>query len=167
LQAMWDVIEEMATATRAALGEERLAWLASLPRSQVSGPMALVHASPESLWRAPGLEESDAELERVYGSLGKQVAVYAHIHCGFVRRIAGGSQVSERMVANTGSVSLSYDGDRRASYLLLDVTEPVAVPTLRRVEYDVEREVRALALCELPHSEWIARTLESGRPQMP
>jgi predicted phosphodiesterase len=167
LQAMWDVIEEMAEATRAALGKDRLAWLADLPRSQVCGPMVLVHASPESLWRAPGPKASDAELELVYGPLGREVAVYAHIHCGFVRRIAGDPSISERMVVNTGSVSLSYDGDGRASYLLLDASEPAAVPTLRRVEYDLERETRALALCGLPHSDWIARTLESARPQMP
>ena len=38
-------------------------------------------------------------------------------------------------VANTGSVSLSYDGDRRAAYLLLDDS----TPTIRRVEYDVRK----------------------------
>ena len=40
------------------------------------------------------------------------------------------------MVANTGSVSLSYDGDRRAAYLLLDESKAA----IRRVEYDVDRE---------------------------
>jgi len=67
------------------------------------------------------------------------------------------------LVINTGSVSLSYDGDRRAAYLLLDDSEA----TIRRVEYDVDREIRALAGCGLPHSDWIAKTIESGRPQMP
>src|SRR5580658_11292260 len=56
LEAMWAVIEEMAAATRELLGEDRLAWLAGLPRSQFYGEMALVHASPESLWRAPSSE---------------------------------------------------------------------------------------------------------------
>ena len=46
-------IEEMAAATRVALGEERLAWLRGLPLVQRHGPMALVHASPESCWRGP------------------------------------------------------------------------------------------------------------------
>jgi hypothetical protein len=66
-------------------------------------------------------------------------------------------------VVNTGSVSLSHDGDRRAAYLLLDD----ATPTIRRVEYDLERELKALSDCGLPHSDWVARILESGRPQMP
>src|SRR5258708_40220171 len=65
--------------------------------------------------------------------------------------------------ANTGSGSLSYDGDRRAAYLLLDGSEP----EIRRVEYDVDRELKALSSCGLPHSDWVAKILVSGRPQMP
>jgi hypothetical protein len=42
-----------------------------------------------------------------------------------------------------------------------------SAPTIRRVEYDVDKEVKALARCGLPHSEWIAKTLLAGRPQMP
>jgi hypothetical protein len=60
-------------------------------------------------------------------------------------------------------VSLSYDGDRRASYLLLDDSEPA----IRRVAYDLEKEIKALATSGLPHADWIARTLRSGSPQMP
>ncbi len=71
LQPLFTAIEEMAAATREALGEERLAWLRGLPRIQIHGSMALVHASPETPWRAPAPEASDAELESVYGSLSQ------------------------------------------------------------------------------------------------
>src|SRR6266446_4142677 len=47
LQPLFAVIAEMAAATREALGEARLACLSGLPRMQIHGPMALVHASPE------------------------------------------------------------------------------------------------------------------------
>src|SRR5260370_27845903 len=103
----------MAGVTREALGEERLAWLRGLPRVQIHDPMALVHASPESPWRAPAPEASDAELESVYSPLGQPIAFYGHIHRSYIRN------VSRMIVANTGSVRLSYDGDRRAPYLLL------------------------------------------------
>jgi len=157
LQPLFVVIEEMAAVTREVLGEERLAWLRDLPRSQIHGPMALVHASPESPWHAPAPEASDAELGSVYGPLGQPIAVYAHIHRSYIRSVSG------MTVANTGSVSLSYDGDRRAAYLLLDESEP----SIRRVEYDVDKELKALSGCGLPHSDWVAKTLESGCPQMP
>jgi predicted phosphodiesterase len=155
--SLWAAIREMAAATRAVLGEERLAWLRCLPRVQIQGPMALVHASPESPWRAPTPQASDAELEEVYGPLGHPIAIHAHIHCPYVRT------VSRMMVANTGSVSLSYDGDPRAAYLLLDDSEAA----IRRVGYDVQKELKALAGCGLPHADWIAKMLVSGRFQMP
>ena len=66
-------------------------------------------------------------------------------------------------VANSGSVGLSYDGDRRAAYLLLDGGKAA----IRRVEYDVEREIKALHDGGFPHADWVAKMLESGRPQMP
>jgi predicted phosphodiesterase len=157
LQPLFTAIEEMAEATREALGEERLAWLGRLPRIQVHGPMAVVHASPESAWRAPVHTASDAELESVYAPLGRPIAIYAHIHHAFIRG------VSAMTVANTGSVSLSYDGDRRAAYLLLDDFKPA----IRRVEYDVSRELKTLSGCALPHAGWVAKMLDSGCFQMP
>src|SRR5207248_9347961 len=54
--ALWTAIREMAAATRAVLGEERIAWLSGLVRTRIEGPLALVHASPESTWRAPAPE---------------------------------------------------------------------------------------------------------------
>src|ERR1700691_2652787 len=157
LRPMFAAIEEMAATTREALGEERLAWLRGLPRAQMHGPMALVHASPESRWRAPAPEAGDAELQSVYGPLSRPIAIYAHIHRSYIRSASG------LIVANTGSVSLSYDGDRRASYLLLDDSKPA----IRRVEYDVDRELRALSGCGIPHADWVANMLTSACPRMP
>jgi predicted phosphodiesterase len=157
MQPLLATIQRMAAATREALGEERLAWLCALPRTQVHGPMALVHASPESVWRAPAHAASDAELESVYAPLGRPVAIYAHIHRAYIRSVSG------MMLANTGSVSLSYDGDRRAAYLLLDDSQP----SIRRVEYDVDSEIKALSVCGLPHADWVAKMLASASPQMP
>ena len=157
LAPLFGVIEQMAVWTREALGEARLAWLRGLPRAQIHGPMALVHASPESLWRAPAHTASDAELESVYAPLGRPVAIYGHVHCPYIR------SVSAMTVANTGSVGLSYDGDRRAAYLLLDESKPA----IRRIEYDVDRELKALAGCGLPHASWVASILDSASSQMP
>jgi diadenosine tetraphosphatase ApaH/serine/threonine PP2A family protein phosphatase len=67
------------------------------------------------------------------------------------------------IVANSGSVSLSYDGDRRAAYLLLNESKPA----IRRVEYDVDRELKALSGSGLPHADWVAKILDSACPQMP
>ena len=157
VQPLLGAIEEMAVATREALGEDRLAWLRGLPLRQTYEPMALVHAGPDTAWRAPGPDASDAELEAAFAPLGQAIAIYAHIHYPFVRTVSG------MMVANTGSVSLPYDRDRRARYLLLDEFEL----TIRRVDYDLSKELKALAACRLPHADWVAAILESGEFQMP
>jgi predicted phosphodiesterase len=160
--SLWTMIRQMAEATRTMLGEERIAWLRGLARVQIQVPMALVHASPESPWRAPTAEATDAELESVYGPLGQPVAVYGHIHRPYIRNVRS-PHLRQRLVANTGSVSLSYDGDRRASYLLLDGFNP----TIRRVEYDLDKELKSLSSCGLPHADWIAKSLSTGALQMP
>jgi predicted phosphodiesterase len=157
LQSLWAVLREMAAASREALGEERLAWLCGLPLVQMHGPIALVHASPASPWRAPGVDASDDALQSLYGPLGQPVAVYGHIHCAYIRGLSG------LKVANAGSVGLPYDGDRRASYLLIDEVEP----EIRRVEYDISKEIKNLRGSSFPHAEWVVRTLESSSPQMP
>lgn len=157
LKGLWDVVREMAAATRALLGEERIAWLGTLPRRQTLPPLALVHASPETTWSAPGPEATDAELESVYGPLGQSVVVYGHIHRPYIRSLAG------MTIVNSGSAGMPYDGDRRAAYLLLDDS----TPSIRRVEYDLDREVKAVTASRLPHSDWIAKMLETAAPQMP
>jgi putative phosphoesterase len=157
--AMWTAIREIASATRCKLGDERLAWLRELPLVTTQEGFALLHATPESCWRTPSPETTDTELEAIYGSLGKPIVVFGHIHRPSIRTFAGQS----RILINTGSVGLSYDGDPRASYLILEGS----TPSIRRVEYDVDEELRALAACGLPGAEWTARMLRTSSPQMP
>jgi predicted phosphodiesterase len=161
LRPLFAAIAERAAATREMLGEERLDWLRTLPRTQLLDELALVHASPESLWRAPAPEAGDAEVEKAYAGLGRPIAVYAHIHRSYVRKLGG------MTVANTGSVSLSYDGDCRAAYLLVDEIGPRIEIQIRRVAYDVEAEVKALKDCGLPHGDWVAEMLRTARFAMP
>lgn len=152
MQPLLETTREMAAWTRDQLGNDRLTWLRSLPRAQSVVDMTLVHASPESCWRSPGQDATEEELATVYGPLRCSVAVFGHIHHPFIRR------AKEMTVANSGSVSLSYDGDPRASYLLLDDF----VPSIRRISYDVERERKLLAQCGLPHAEWVGKMLAAG-----
>jgi putative phosphoesterase len=139
--------------TVAGIGEERLRWLQSLPSLYSHEVFTLVHASPGDLWRAPLPNASDDELGNTYNSLEARVAVYGHIHCPFIRRLP------RMTVANTGSVSQSYDGDTRASYLVMDGEEL----TIRRVAYDVQSEAEELLRSGLPHASWVARTLLAGK----
>lgn len=155
--SLWSAVRKMTAFTRKALGDERIAWLDSLPRVLIHPPVALVHASPASAWRSPLANATDEELESTYLPLGQAIAVFGHIHQSFVRNMP------RLTVINTGSVSQSLDGDRRASYLLIDHGKP----NLRRVDYDIELEINAITTKGLPHADWVARTLRAARPQMP
>ena len=146
-------IEEMIPPTLASIGEERLRWLEGLPCEYTGEGFCLVHASPGDLWRAPMPNASDDELQSTYASLGARIVVYGHIHRSYVRRLQG------MTVANSGSVSQSYDGDTRASYLVIDGESIV----IRRVEYDVENEAEDVLRSGLPHAEWLARILRAGQ----
>ena len=46
-------------------------------------------------------------------------------------------------------------------------TPSAGVPSIRRVEYNVEKELKALVLCGLPGAEWTAKMLRKSSPQMP
>ena len=157
LHAIWKAARAMASLTRELLGEDRLEWLRNLPIQQIRESLALVHARPETAWNSPMPGASDDELELTYSPLNRALAAYGHIHLPYVRK------TSKLTIANAGSVGMPHDGDRRASYLLLD--GEIATP--RRVEYDVDREIRNLKTCGIPHWEWIAKTLLTAEPQMP
>jgi len=146
-------IQDLIPPTLASIGEGRLRWLEGFPERYEGEGFSLVHASPGDLWRAPMHNASDEELRNTYGPLGSAIVVYGHIHRPYIR------QVVEMTVANTGSVSQSYDGDRRASYLVIE-GERV---TVRRVEYDVESEANELLRSGLPHAEWMSRILLAGQ----
>ena len=141
----------------AALGEQRLRWLEALPSKYTHDEFTLVHASPGDPWRAPMPNAGDDELRHTYASLDARVLVYGHIHCPYVRRLPG------LTVANTGSVSQSYDGDTRASYLVID-GEDLAI---RRVEYDVQSEAEEMLHSGMPLAAWMARLLLAGKYSPP
>jgi len=153
LAPLLGILEELIPPTIAIIGRERLRWLEGLPFLYSQEGFSLVHAGPDDLWRAPIADASDEELQSTYACLQARMVVYGHIHHPYIRQLRG------MAVANSGSVSQSYDRDRRASYLVID-GESMAI---RRVEYDVEKEAEELVRSGLPHADWLARILLAGQ----
>jgi putative phosphoesterase len=139
--------------TRARLGDARLAWLAALPAEHRTDQLTIVHAQPGDLWRAPAPDASDTELSSTYASLEADQVAYGHIHRPFVRVIDGTT------IANTGSVGMPWDGDPRASYLLIDG----GVAEIVRVAYDIETEARILHTSGHPDADRLAEMRRHGR----
>jgi predicted phosphodiesterase len=153
LASVFQRVQDTIPWTVTKLGPNRLRWLEQLPDLFMREDLALVHASPNDRWRAPMPNASEDEFRKIYARLNAKTVVYAHIHVPFVRHFDGWT------IANTGSVSQSYDGDTRASYLVIDGENL----TTRRVEYDVQAEADALLHSGVPHAAWMARILLAGR----
>jgi predicted phosphodiesterase len=147
------LFDDYAPVTRELIGDARMQWLRTLPGERRESELTLVHASPGDPWRAPQPNAEDAELLSTYRSCGTNIVVYGHIHRPYVRR------VGELVVANSGSVGSPFDGDPRASYLLVDDGRPDIV----RVEYDVEREVSLLLGSGHPDAVRLAQTRRLGK----
>jgi putative phosphoesterase len=138
---------------RERIGDDRNAWLQGLPMDwHHEDGIALVHAVPGDLWQAVQPDTDDAELRAIFGPLGARVAVYCHIHQPFVRTIG------DLTVANTGSIGLPFDGDPRASYLLVEDGRV----TNRRVTFDVERAVAEVLASGLPGADSVAAIYQTG-----
>ena len=157
LKKLVDTLKRMVPIMRASLGDERLQWLKSLPLRYSNKFVTVVHASPDDCWKSPMPDASDEEMESVYGSLNSPIVAYGHVHQPFIRRLKNFT------VANSGSVSLAYDGDPRAKYLLIDGQNV----TIRRVEYDMEKAVDDLKNSGLPYADWLIRVLRAGRYSPP
>jgi putative phosphoesterase len=146
------MFQDYAPATCELLGEERVAWLRDLPREARVDSLAIVHAAPGDLWRAPMPTAPDRELSLTYRPLAANVAVYGHIHRPFVRPMTG------MTIANCGSVGMPWDRDPRASYLLIDEGNPRLV----RVAYDIERETTVMRRGHYPDATRLAEMRRQG-----
>ena len=147
------LFEELGPWATERLGPGRIDWLRRLPTQCRAHEMVLVHAMPDDLWRAPMPDASDSDLVQSYGSLDARQVVYGHIHRPFVRK------VGELTVANCGSVGMSWDGDWRPSYVLI---QDGAV-SVHRVEHDVERACKELVGAGFPRPNWLAAVYRTGR----
>ena len=145
-------VGQAAARTREMLGPERVASLTSLPLQWRGDGVAVMHATPGDCWAIVEHDAPDEKLREVYGTIGAPHAIYGHIHHAYVRELGG------LTVANSGSVSLSLDGDTRACYALIDDRRIEH----RRVEYDIERVAADFAAIDYPNAKIYAAWLRNG-----
>jgi len=152
LHRMREIVAEQIAFNLAELGPDRLAWLRDLPLRWSGHDLAVVHANPDDAWSITPADAPDEQLVSTYAPLAQARVVYGHIHRPFVRRLPG------FILANSGCLSLSYDGDPRAAYAVVD-DDGIQV---RRVAYDIEREAAALVDSGLPYARWMAEILRKA-----
>jgi len=142
-----------------------LRFLAGLSRSKLirfddDHIILAVHGSPRSDEESILPQTSDIELERMLaGDLFYNLLVCGHTHIPLDRVIDG------RRVVNTGSVGLPFNGDPRASYVLIDLQPHGEYEVeFRQVAYDIEAVVAQLDAARHPAAVMQSYNLRTARP---
>lgn len=125
----------------AELDEPSTSWIAGLPfslNSRLDPQVEVVHGSPRSTQEGIGPWLDDRGLAEMVGKR-EGVLLCGHTHRPMVRQLGAG------VVVNVGSVGLSFDGDRRACWALLerDGEQDSWRVQLERVDWDLEAQRRA------------------------
>ena len=114
----------------------------------VAGPtVRLVHGNHALNTVYVTADRSDDFLTTMGTALGARLGdtvCFGHTHKPW-HRVVGGVHF-----VNTGSVGRPKDGDPRAGYVLLDVTEAATTVEFVRLDYDVEAAARAIIASDLP-----------------
>ncbi len=145
--------------TYSELNEENLDYLKSLPErvsvSVNSHKLLMVHDRiyPQIPQLKP--DTPDAQFEESAASVEEDIIIFGHTHIPFAKKIAG------RLFVNTGSVGRPGDGDPRAGYVVLEISEGQIAARIKRVSYDVGKTVKTIYKSDLPDK--FALMFQQGR----
>jgi predicted phosphodiesterase len=157
--------------TREVIAPSSSAFLRDLSPSASEGPVGLYHASPrDPVWECV-LSSLLAELCLDRGGERVSLIGHSHVALSFVRlpgAVASGGPRRDgafldladgEWLLNPGSVGQPRDGDPRAAWLMLDLSDWTA--SFRRTPYDVAGAAASIRAARLPDS--LAERLEYGQ----
>lgn len=132
-------------------------YLAGLPKhlefESPIGKIFALHGGLENLTQ--WITERDTDLLKdIALKTGARLVIMGHTHKPFVKEIEGTAFV------NPGAVGRPFDGDPRASFAIVEITDTFNIQ-IKRIEYDVEKNIHALINAGLPHE--IGIMLRNGR----
>jgi len=113
-----------------------------------SGPtLVLVHGTPTLntvYWTEDRSDDFCMKMAEIAGMSPGDLIAFGHTHKPWHRLVDG------RHFVNTGSVGRPKDGDWRAQYVRVHVTNDAIEPEIVRIAYDVERAMRGIRESDLP-----------------
>jgi putative phosphoesterase len=145
--------------TRRQITPQNLDYLSNLPSSAKMKvnhtELALFHGSPRdslSEYIFPGISARSAR--QLIQRAGAALVLLGHTHMPMLYDFEG------EMLANPGSVGQPRDGDQRAAFAILTLSQGKFSFEVRRVEYDVDSVARKIIRKGLP--EFLANRLYKG-----
>ena len=152
------------------LGDQSLAWtkatvtadnkaylrtLVSKIRLEATGKrVLLVHGSPRRINEYLFEDRPTSSFQRLAASSHADIIVFGHTHKPYTKL------VDDVLFVNAGSVGKPKDGDWRACYIMLDLSNRADPVEFIRVPYDVASETAAIRATDLPDK--FAVDIESG-----
>jgi len=154
----------------AELTRDSMEWVKGLPiATRLAGPnersIIIAHGSPRSNDEGFFPTTPQTKATEMIGDNPPALLCVGHSHLPLVRWI------NSTLLVNVGSVGFPFDGDRRASYGILNLGHDRWEVDIRRVEYAMERVVEEFDRVNFyqgagPLSHLIRRELESARPHL-
>jgi predicted phosphodiesterase len=152
------------------LTRDSVEWVKGLPiATTLAGPndrsIVIAHGSQRSNDEGFFPTTPEAKATEMIGENPPDLLCVGHSHLPLVRRI------NTTLLVNVGSVGFPFDGDRRASYGVIDWDRDRWEVDIRRVEYAVDKVVEEFGRVKFyegagPLSHLIRRELESARPHL-
>ncbi|NLW47502.1 MAG: metallophosphoesterase family protein [Firmicutes bacterium] len=115
----------------------------------------IIHGSPRLINEYLYADRPEESVLRIFDEERVDIIICGHTHLPFTRVMDG------KCLINAGSVGISKDGDVRAAYTLIKLTESSLETEVIRVNYDVERMAQAIESSGLPKD--FALALKAGR----
>ena len=114
----------------------------------------IVHGSPRRINEYLDADRPEESLLRMFEDEKADVIICGHTHLPYTKIM------DAKCLINAGSVGKPKDGDQRAAYTVLKLTESSLETEVIRVNYDVERMAQAIETSGLPRE--FATALRNG-----
>lgn len=120
--------------------------------------ISLFHATPESLFEniLPNTDDETIQTKLMSAKRNAQIYIYGHIHRSYIRYIKG------KIIINTGSVGLPFDGLAFASYAIVEIVGGNISTSIERVSFDVEKVVEQYKKKKYPNAEMMIKVLRNA-----
>lgn len=142
------------------ISDERVSFLVALPTRcsiKINNISVLcVHGSPRSVVEIMDGSTPKDELKKITEGVGEDIIVCGHSHVPFIGESNG------KKVINVGSVGSPCDGDNRASYGILFVSNNQVDVEIRRVEYDIKKLLGIAKKSGFPFISRYKRSVRKG-----
>ena len=143
------------------LDPEEQEFLLSKPEKQLIKMEGLkilcVHGSNNSIDEQMGIMTPIKRFEEITNEIDADVLICGHAHLAYY------SSFNRKLIINPGSISLSRDGDPRASYGILEIDNGNISYTNYKITYDIQRVIEDAKTNDFPYIDIFVERLSKAK----